>query len=145
MLLAIDPGETNGWALFNGEGNIIEFGQGNIQQLHKYLSNIDEVHGSEPSTVIIESYRVLPTARSLKANVGTKVRTVESIGIVRSFAMTWNCTIVEQEPGIKKIASMWTGLQPPSNHKYSHQVDAMLHGYYYLIKNGIRKVTILPE
>lgn len=137
MILAIDPGVTNGWAVFTGDGKVQEFGQGDLTELYNFCTHFELVFGSEPSTVIIESYRVLPTARSLKANVGSKLETVEAIGLIKSFALGWNCTVVEQEPGIKKIASMWTGIKVPGNHAESHRFDAMLHGFYFLIKNGI--------
>lgn len=144
MILAIDPGETNGWAVLDGFGKPLGFGQGNMEQLYNFCKHFERVYGSEPGTVVIESYRVLPTARSLKANVGTKLRTVEAIGIIKGFCLEWNCTVVEQEPGIKPIGYKWAGLKPPKNHKYSHQTDALVHGYYYLVKSGAVKVQIAP-
>lgn len=141
MILAVDPGKTNGWAVFTGDGKAQGIGQGDLRQLHNFCTHFERVYGSRPSLVIIESYRVLPTARSLKANVGSKLETVEAVGIVKGFALEWDATVLEQEPGIKKIASMWTGIKPPGDHSQSHQFDAMLHGFYYLIKNGVLSVS----
>lgn len=144
MILAIDPGRTSGWAVYDGFGNTIGFGQGSIKELHTFLSNFESNYGAEPSTVVIESYRVLPTARGLKANVGTKVETAQVIGIIKSFTMGWNCTVVEQNPQDKNIGYKWLGMKAPSNHAESHQTDALAHGYYYLVKSGAVKVQIAP-
>ena len=111
-----------------------------IPTLWRYLEEIvpESIYGAVPSTVVIESYRIRPDARSLKANVGSNLQTVEAIGVVKGFANKWEARIVEQEPAIKKIAKMWVpSVKVPSNHALSHQWDAVLHGYYYLIKNGI--------
>lgn len=137
MLLAIDPGETSGLALFQGNGKPFWMEQARgAESLHKFLMGIEKDWGSVPDTVVIELYRVLPTQHSIKANVGSKLKTVEAIGIVKSFCMTWDAKVVEQEPSIKNIAKKWTNIKVPSNHKDSHQFDALLHGYYYLIKSG---------
>ncbi len=137
MLLAVDPGKTSGIALFTGEGKPMWMEQArNPQELHKFLQGIEREWGSVPSIVVIESYMVLPTQHSMKANVGSKLETVQAIGIVKSFCMTWDAKVVEQPPSIKKISQMWTKIKVPSNHADSHQFDALLHGYYYLIKEG---------
>lgn len=144
MILAVDPGETSGWAVLDGFGNTLGFGQGNERALHTFLSSFEDTYGAEPSTVIIESYKVLPTAKSLKANVGSKLITSQVIGMVRGFCLGWNCTVIMQNPQDKNIGYKWMGLKPPSNHAESHQTDALAHGYYYLVKTGAVKVQIAP-
>jgi hypothetical protein len=137
MIIAIDPGKTSGWAVFTGDGNLVEVQQGDAKTLHSFLSQFEDTYGSEPTTVVIEEYIILPTKRGLQANVGTKGETMQIIGLIKSFTLGWNCTVVMQPPNIKKLTSMQTGVKVPTNHKFSHGADAILHGYHYFIKNGI--------
>lgn len=137
MIIAIDPGKTSGWAVFQGDGTLVGSGQASVKELHSWLTNFEDVYGSEPSTVIIEDYVILPTKRGMQANIGTKGETMQVIGMIKSFTLGWNCQVVMQSPQIKKLTAMQTGIKVPKDHRYSHSADAILHGFHYFIKNRI--------
>lgn len=137
MILAFDPGETTGWAEFDIHGKIVDHGQitNGVEGLTGWLMEYDKpVH-----TVIYESYMVRPDSHSLQANVGSKMETVQAIGVIRGWAFTKKAEIVAQQPQIKKIAELQAGFKVKGDHKNSHWQDAVLHGVYYLVKTGKRK------
>lgn len=137
MYLSFDPGEVTGWAEFDAHGEINDTGQieGGVQGITGFLMELDRpVH-----TVIIESYMVRPDNHSVKANVGSKMETVQVIGVIRGWAFTKKATIIMQPPAIKKIAEAMAGFEVKGDHKNTHWQDAVLHGIYYLNKIGKRK------
>lgn len=139
MYIAFDPGETTGYAIFDAHGKISDFGQipNGVEGLTGFLMEHDE----PVTAVIIESYMVRPDDHSLKANVGSKMETVQAIGTIRGWAYARKAEIIMQQPQVKKIGELNSGYKPGSNHSQSHQIDAINHGVYYLVKKGIRKPT----
>ena len=135
--LAFDPGNTTGYAEFDVHGEISDFGQINngVEGITDFVMQYDKpIH-----TVIIESYMVLPDDHSVKANVGSKLETVQVIGVLRGWAYSKKAKIVMQQPQIKKIAELQAGFKVKGKHENTHWQDAVLHGVYYLVKNKIRK------
>jgi len=137
MYLAFDPGNTTGWAEFDAHGKIVDHGQieNGVEGLTEFLFSYDK----PVQTVIYESYMVRPDDHSVKANVGSKLETVQAIGIIRGWAYTRKAELAPQQPQIKKIAELQAGFKVKGDHKNSHWQDAVLHGVYYLVKNGKRK------
>ena len=137
MYLAFDPGETTGYAEFDAHGNIADFGQ-----LQKGIEGVTEfimAYDKPLHTVIVESYMVRPDDHSVKANVGSKLETVQVIGCIRGWAYSKKAEIVMQQPQVKKIGELNSGYKPTGSHSNSHYVDAINHGVYFLVKKGIRK------
>jgi len=137
MYLAFDPGNTTGWAEFDPHGEISDFGQleNGVEGVTEFVMAYDKpIH-----TVVIESYMVRPDDHSVKANVGSKLETVQVIGVLRGWAYSRKAEIVMQQPQIKKIAEKFSGYEPKGSHKNSHYVDAINHGVYFLVKKGLRK------
>ena len=137
MYLAFDPGNTTGWAEFDAHGKIVDHGQieNGVEGLTEFLFSYDK----PVQTVIYESYMVRPDDHSVKANVGSKLETVQAIGIIRGWAYTIKAELAPQQQQIKKIAELQAGFKVKGDHKNSHWQDAVLHGVYYLVKNGKRK------
>ena len=137
MYLAFDPGEVTGWAEFTAHGEIADSGQidNGVEGVTSFLMGYDKpLH-----TVIIESYMVRPDNHSVKANVGSKMETVQVIGVIRGWAFTKKAEIVMQQPQVKKVAELHAGFKVKGDHKNTHWQDAVLHGVYYLVKIGKRK------
>jgi hypothetical protein len=82
---------------------------------------------------------VRPDSHSVKANVGSKLETVQVIGVIRGWAFSNKAEIVMQQPQIKKIAEKFAGFEVKGPHDKTHWQDALLHGIYYLNKIGKRK------
>lgn len=135
--LAVDPGETSGWATFDSEGNMTGWGQ--ILGFDNFDDWLDK---QEPFDVVIyENYRLFKQ-RALQ-QAGSKLLTVQIIGALKSKARKWGARVVEQNPDIKKIAQMWSQEKPDgAHHKNSHKIDAYNHGFYYLVNQGVCKTAL---
>lgn len=131
--LAIDPGETTGWAEFDEDGFGIGLGQVKQIGLTKFLT--DHVH-SELKAVICEDYKNHGFTQQKR---WSRNQTSKNIGKIEVFAELHGVTVILQPNTVKGIGYMWSGIDPPSNHGISHQYDAYVHGVYYLQSNGIRK------
>lgn len=131
--LALDPGETTGWASFDKDGNVEQIGM--IKDPKEFLRWL-EIRGTLYKTVIVEDYKLFQ--RKALQQSGSDMVASRVIGGIESWADRYDVAVVKQPASIKKIAEMWSGKKPPSNHKYSHEIDAYNHGMYYLIRNKIR-------
>lgn len=129
ILLALDPGETTGYALFDG-GTFIESGEIPTPTPMTMLTLIE---GSAPSRVVCESYHIY--GHKLRQHSGSDVPTLQLIGGVRLA-----CEILEiplyfqaahQAKGFCSDAKLraW-GLFHPSSR---HARDAARHGAYFLL------------
>jgi len=143
MYLAFDPGATTGWAEFDVNGKIVDHGQ--IKDGVEGVTGFIMAYDKPIHTIIIESYMVRPDDHSVKANVGSKLETVQVIGVLRGWAYSKKAQIIMQQPQVKKIAELQAGFKVKGAHKDSHWQDAVLHGVYYLNKIGKRKPKGLED
>jgi len=143
MYAAFDPGNTTGWATFDVHGKIMDHGQitDGVEGVTSFIMELEFT----PRVVIIESYMVRPDDHSIKANVGSKMETVQVIGVLRGWAYAKKAEVVMQQPQVKKIAELQAGFKVKGAHKDSHWQDAVLHGVYYLNKIGKRKPKGLED
>jgi hypothetical protein len=133
--LAIDPGHTIGWATFDEEGNILEYGQTKMEHFNK---DFDKLLHSALKGVITEDYRNHPW---MKQKGWGRNETSQIIGKIEMLAEMRQIPLHFQRNTVKSIGYKWAGLkQAPSNHAISHQYDAIAHGVYWLQSNNIRPV-----
>lgn len=140
MLLAFDPGETTGWALFKDDGVFLGFGQVKYgEELYTSLDGFTDIN-----TVVIEKFTLYK--HKAKQQSGSEMKTSQVIGIIKTYARNWGAEVVEQPASIKPIAEKFSGLQASKgSHKNSHHKDAFNHAIYYFISKGILKNRILDE
>lgn len=134
ITISFDPGETTGVAVFDDD-KVYSWDQIPMDKILDFLS--DE---PKPDVVIYENFQLLP--HKAKALIGSKFETIQVIGMIKAYAHRHGAELIEQRPGIKSIAEMWTGVKPPKNHKQSHKVDAYNHGAYYLCRIGVMKTEL---
>lgn len=132
---AFDPGDTWGWATFNGVGDVIAMGQfpwkGDVQTINNLLE--DHIVG-----VICEDYRNFAWMQQKK---WSRNQTSKGIGKLETLCELKKIPIVLQPSNVLEVGLMWAGLgKLPSNHSISHQYSAVGHGVYWLQQNGIRPV-----
>jgi hypothetical protein len=132
--LAIDPGDTTGWAEFNETGDLTGFGQ--VKE-HEFNDFVTEHMHSDLTAVIVEDYKLF--AHKAKAQSWSRMSTSKKIGKIEILADLKKVKVILQPANNKSIGYMWGGIEPPSNHSISHQYDAYAHGVFWLQKNGIRK------
>ena len=129
MYLALDPGETTGYATFDSEGNSTDIGEVfSDAELDDLLDRLS------PLVVVVEDWVQSPYITM----GGNKQLTARTIGSVESWARRHSATVVLQPNTIKAIAYRWAGIPKPKNKTLSHRSDAYVHGIHYLVKQGIR-------
>lgn len=134
MILALDPGKASGWATFTDEGQFVLMGQtSTVEEIIDWLDNFKE----DVSTVVVEDY-VLFKRRALSQS-GSKMPAAQVIGAASLFAKKKGAKFVKQRADILGVAEKLSGVPLPADHSISHQFSAYNHGYYYLVKQGIRQ------
>lgn len=129
--LAVDPGETTGWATFDENG--IGTGLGSVHgriEVYELLSQV------QAKLLIIEDFELFPWKS--KEQSWSSFETVRVIGAIEFWAYAKNAGLVLQKPNIKVIGYKWAKLTVAKAKADSHERDAYVHGVYYLCKQGIR-------
>lgn len=129
--LALDPGHSTGWATFaHPTGDAITMGtcKGRLE-VYELLRRI------KPKCIIVEDWITDP-------NIplgGDPLVTVRIIGAIDLYAYLANVPVHLQSRTIKGIGYMWAGVKKAKRKADSHELDAYVHGVYWLQKNNIRK------
>ena len=140
MYLAFDPGATTGWCKFDDQGNALEWGQDNFDELIDHCN----VWAFETwDAIIYEQFKLF--RHKAQRQTGSTMPASQAIGIIKTLIRNTNAKAVVQEASIKATAEKMTQMKAPSNHAQSHWVDAFNHGAYYLINEGIRKTYLEME
>lgn len=126
-LVAVDPGDSTGWAEYDIEAKMpSRFGivKGE-EEIWDWLDN------ESPDLWVVENFRVRPPKKAgwVPANQWGEVFTIRVIGAIRFHARRSKVSVVMQEPNIKRVAEGWSGIKEKDG---AHEIDALLHGYYFL-------------
>jgi len=133
-LLALDPGRTTGWAIFDSQGKIVDYGQVGMTE----VNDLDEkIEPNNISHIVYEDFKLF--AHKARKQIGSRFEASQVIGKAEGWAHKYKLDIVKQPASIKSIAEKWSQVHPTGSHAQSHWVDAYNHGYYYLVKRGLRK------
>lgn len=136
-LLALDPGETTGWARFSATPEQLvleEFGQAKTWPIDQSVSGVTELLGRHaPTVVVMESYRVYEWKTD--DHSWSSVPTLQLIGCIKTLSIQRNTPFYEQTAQIAKNfctderLKTW-GMYPKG---LRHARDAIRHGIYYLL------------
>lgn len=141
-LLAIDPGETCGWALFT-QGLLHSSGQIVIATLKDGSIDTgdlwDLIQSRMPNKIVIESYRVY--ASKVRTHTWSALYTPKLIGGLEAICNYHRISVTLQMASVKKFCSndklkAWGYYQKAS----PHALDAIRHGCYYLLFHERRKI-----
>lgn len=130
--LAIDPGETIGYATFDDNGTLLDMGQFRFEA---FLSEIESLFTSSIKVCIVEDYKNYAWKQQKK---WSRNNTSKVIGKIELFAELRGAKVVLQPAQHYPIGAKWGGFEIPSNHSISHQFVAAAHGIFWLQENGIR-------
>lgn len=134
--LAIDPGHTSGFAIFDSKGEVVDYGQFYMDKVVTELKQLFDQYDFH--TVIVEDYRNYGHMQQKK---WSRNDTSKIIGKIETLSELNEVKVVLQGAHVKPIGYKWAGLkEAPANHSISHQFDAIAHGVYWLQQNGIRPV-----
>lgn len=134
--LAIDPGETAGWASFKENGDLLAMGQFRWVDFTDWAN--EHMH-SELKHVIAEQY--VNYAWKRQKNWSDN-KTSKMIGKIELMADLRGIPCTLQPANVKEIGAMWGGFEIPAKRKngIDHQFVAAAHGIYWLQSNGIRHI-----
>lgn len=135
--VAFDPGKHTGYAFWDAKGNSKGMGQTHTKEdLQEVLDDIPEtVH-----TAIIEDFILYPN--KAEAQAGQRMHASEAKGQIEGWAIRRRCKIVKQPAHILSQARMFTKIDDAKmNHAVSHQFSAYNHGEWYLVKEGVKKLS----
>jgi len=137
-VLALDPGETTGWALFR-EGHLVDKGQIEHRDqggMSRQIMELVTVHN--PTTLVVEDYRVY--ASKAKTHSWSSLFTPKLLGAIEFICNLQKVQIVLQMASSKQFC---TDEKLKQWHYYSkgtpHANDAVRHGCYYLLFHKRRK------
>jgi hypothetical protein len=136
--LALDPGVHTGWATWYETGLLRSMGTTHSEEeLHELLDAFPKTI----KIVIIEDFTLW--RHKAKAQAGSKMPAPKAIAQIETFARQWGSEIVKQDSDIKSTAEKWTGQSTKGVPKIqTHVMDALNHGEYYLIKNGLKEIDL---
>lgn len=130
--LALDPGDTTGFAFFDERGLLLKMGQFKQDVEMQWLN--DNLK-PELKAVIIEDYKNYAWKKQKNWSRNT---TSKLIGKIEMTCEMRTVPYYLQQANVKSIGYLYAGLgEAPSNHSISHQYDAVAHGTYWLRVNGI--------
>jgi len=131
MILAVDPGDTTGYAVLHMDGRCRLWGHKSAEDFITWLGTapLDTVEH-----IVIEDFVLF--ARKAKKQTGSRFKTVQVIGALKMRAGQLGIPFHMQGSDIKPIAERWSKVFPPADHSKSHKYDAFNHGFYWLVKHG---------
>ena len=128
MILSVDPGETSGWAAFHDDGAFVGRGQLPFDEMMLMIA-----FGTKMRKILAETYTHDPGRQKR----GSTFKTVQIIGALKLRALQLDAEFVTVSREAKGMGAIYSGEEPPANHKLSHQVDAKNLGIYWLVEQGI--------
>lgn len=132
--LAIDPGETSGWATFNSKGEVVQIGQFVMAEQNNHLKTLIK---PGLKMVVIEDYK---NHAWMRQKNWSRNQTSKNIGKMEMVCDLNEVPYVLQSNIYKSMGFKYLGIEEPKNHAIGHQFCAMAHGVYWLQTNGIRPV-----
>lgn len=131
-VLAMDPGGTTGWALFE-DNKVVRFGNTPQDNFYEWLNSVQA--NLAPDYIVVEDYLIRPEklTGSSYTHVWSSGQTIRFIGAVVFYGVQTKIPVTLQQPAIKPVAAKLTGIPFKRGKKGVHHLDAMLHGGYFLI------------
>ncbi len=134
MILSCDPGDTTGWVIWSDDGQELYSGQMEADEFIEHLAQPDRF--PDLKTVVYEDFRLF--RGRAQAQTGSRFKASQVIGALKMLSSMTKAKQVRQETGNRDLGYKFMGEKQPTNHKISHVTDAKAHGYYYLVRSGIR-------
>lgn len=136
--IAFDPGRATGWAIWDEDGSILDFG---TAWNHGELQEVLEKQPSTIKVVIYEDFKLFKHKALQQA--GSRMEASVAIGRIEAFASMWSAEVIQQDSHIKSTAEKLTGYKTKGMaHSKTHVIDAINHGEYYLYKTGVKEIKL---
>lgn len=127
-MLALDPGETTGWALFVGH-RLVKAGEFKVTS--SLLFDHLLLH-EKPQQLVIENYKVY--AHRAAQHIGSEVPTIQYIGMLKYLAAVYDIPLTLQMAfQAKKFVTDNRLVDLGLWHTSKHARDAIRHGVYWIL------------
>lgn len=134
--LAVDPGKSNGVAVFNDAAQLVFMGVIQEAEFSRWLADLKFT----PKVAIVEDFVLYP--HKAKDQTYSNMVAVRMIGRMEYWAHINNVELVKQPAHLKSMGYRYLGEKPAKN---QHAKDALVHGLYYLIRHGIMSTKDIPS
>lgn len=128
--LSLDPGDASGWALWN-ENELVEMG---IARENDLIDLFDSFAWGRLKHIVYEDWR-LQKGRALQ-QAGSHMIASQVIGMAKLHARQTNASLWPQEVSCLTMAMLHSGILRPADHSKTHDIDAVLHGFWWLESMG---------
>lgn len=125
-VLSVDPGDRVGWAFWDHWGRLLDHG---IVDLDEFKILLRNNYFQSPEVVVLEQFR-LQRHRAEKQS-GSQMGASRCIGMLELYAAQQRSQLIKQELEARDMAYLHSGIPPAKNHANSHDLDAIMHGFYY--------------
>lgn len=140
-LLAVDPGDTVGVAVFSKDAVLQYYGEFPHDELSEKLIGLYAEY--DFSHIVVEDFKLF--GHLAKQQIGSHFTTSQGIGQCELFAKMSGLGFTKQYSNILPIAQMWSQKKvPPHGNKNHGWMSAYNHGFYWMCKSGYRE-TVLKE
>lgn len=143
--LSVDPGETAGWALWEGD-ELVDAGQDPLiefrDEVGAGVSYLRPSRFAGISRLVIERFALYPWVAKSGALDFDEMRTSRLIGALEYIAACEGMEVIFQPATIKEfaLAAGAAELFRRPLHENRHMNDAIMHGWYYIhtVKRGVK-------
>ena len=135
-LLALDPGETTGWALLTEGHKLLRSGEIKTKTVEIGIPALQELLKKyKPNFVVYEHYRVYQ--HKAKDHAHSDLHTSQFIGAIKAVCIVWDIPYYAQMASVAKGFCTDEKLKDWRLYKRGekHARDAIRHGIYFLIFN----------
>lgn len=134
--VSVDPGKHNGWATWAEDGSLTGYGTAvGGAEFFPWLYENRATKG-----YIVEKFVLFPHKNNTGQFSWNDFEVSQMIGAVKFVAHLQGVPCIESPPNIKPMAYKNSGVPQQMSKSISHQWDAVIHGYKYLMDIGVRKV-----
>lgn len=141
--VSCDPGIINkastGIVIWDKNGKVRHTNELDLDNLQRFLDWIED-DTNKPLKIITEEFRLYQN-KALQQS-GSKLETVQIIGVLRRVAYRIPCEFVEVRADAKDVAAMWSQTKVPKGHM-PNWMSAYLVGYYHLHEIGVIRAKVL--
>ncbi len=145
-VLAVDPGNTTGWALFTDANGPAKMGEIPFEKRYLFIeemSLLDNLHW------VVEDYKIRPgsmnkTGWAHEWSAAIPPKLIGAIEYAAFLARHRGHIFVLQQPSIKPVGYAKAGLPYVKGKKGTHTFDAVAHGMYYIHKELMRGKKARP-
>lgn len=138
-LLAVDPGNTTGWALFIDNPIPVQIGEMSIDEFYDWLNN-DTLWKENPlNQIVLEDYIIRPEQFRGFDHTWSRVPTVQVIGAVQCFARRYHVPVHLSQASLLSPAAKRFHVSDPKNRRLKNRnaISALIHGRLWFEKQGL--------